>query len=241
MPDALFTEPRLARVYDAMEGRRADLTVYADMVDEFGARSVLDIGCGTGTFACLLAQRGHRVIGLDPARATLDEARAKPFADRVHWVHGDVTALPPLQVDLVTMTANVAQVFIDDDEWSSVLRACRAAVRPGGRVVFETRDPHRQAWREWNRETSHKRLAVAGVGEVESWVETLAVTGSLVSFRWTFLFEDGTALTSDTTLRFRGKAEVADALTAAGLELDDIRDAPDRPGREVVFVARRCG
>lgn len=241
MPDALFTEPRLARVYDAMEGRRADLTVYADMVDEFGARSVLDIGCGTGTFACLLAQRGHRVIGLDPARATLDEARAKPFADRVHWVHGDVTALPPLQVDLVTMTANVAQVFIDDDEWTSVLRACRAAVRPGGRVVFETRDPHRQAWREWNRETSHKRLAVAGVGEVESWVETLAVTGRLVSFRWTFRFEDGTALTSDTTLRFRGKAEVADALTAAGLELDDIRDAPDRPGREVVFVARRCG
>jgi hypothetical protein len=50
---------------------------------------------------------------------------------------------------------------------------------------------------------------------------------------------DGAVLTSDSTLRFRGRDELANSLAAAGLVVDDVRDAPDRPGREFVFVARR--
>ena len=50
--DAIFNDPRLVRVYDAIEGDRRDLETYLDVVDELGVRSVLDIGCGTGTFAC---------------------------------------------------------------------------------------------------------------------------------------------------------------------------------------------
>ncbi|MEJ7707650.1 MAG: class I SAM-dependent methyltransferase [Nocardioidaceae bacterium] len=65
---------------------------------------VLDVGCGTGTFALLLADRGLEVIGVDPAAGSLDVARAKPGAERVRWIHGDATALPPMQVDLATMT-----------------------------------------------------------------------------------------------------------------------------------------
>ena len=80
MADALFEDPRLARVYDPLDPDRDDLLVYAAIAAEFGARSVLDIGCGTGTFACLLAGRGLDVIGVDPAGASLDVARAKPGA-----------------------------------------------------------------------------------------------------------------------------------------------------------------
>jgi 2-polyprenyl-3-methyl-5-hydroxy-6-metoxy-1,4-benzoquinol methylase len=53
------------------------------MVAEFGSREVLDIGCGTGTFACLLAEQGYSVIGLESAVASLEIARRKPYADRV--------------------------------------------------------------------------------------------------------------------------------------------------------------
>jgi 2-polyprenyl-3-methyl-5-hydroxy-6-metoxy-1,4-benzoquinol methylase len=38
---------------------------------------VLDIGCGTGTFALMLAKRGLEVTGVDPAEASLDVARTK--------------------------------------------------------------------------------------------------------------------------------------------------------------------
>jgi|ERR1700683_467144 SAM-dependent methyltransferase len=240
MPDAIFEDPRLARIYDPLDPDRSDLDVYAAMATEFAARSVLDVGCGTGTFACLLAGRGLEVTGVDPAGASLDVARAKPGADAVRWLHGDATSLPPLRVDLATMTGNVAQVFLTDDEWAATLRGVHAALRPGGRLVFETRDPARRAWLGWTREQSFTRAEIPGTGVVQSWHELTDVSGNLVSFRSFTVFEaDGTALTSDSTLRFRERDEVAASLAETGFRLDEVRDAPDRPGREFVFIARR--
>lgn len=242
MADAHFSQPRLAALYDPLDPDRSDLEVYVAMAAEFGARSVLDIGCGTGTFACLLASRGLSVTGLDPALASLDIARTKPFGDRVRWVHGTVGALPPLRADLVTMTGNVAQVFLSDEDWNGVLAAARAALRPGGRLVFETRDPARRAWLEWGRPHSAVQAVVPGAGGVQTWSDVTGVSGEFVSFRTTFVFaSDGAVLTSDSTLRFRGRDEVLDSLAAAGFTAEEIRDAPDRPGLEFVFIASRPG
>jgi SAM-dependent methyltransferase len=149
--DPVFADRRLAGVYDTFEGERSDLELYAALVDEFGAGSVLDIGCGTGSLACLLAGRGVQVVGVDPAAASLEVARGMPHAERVRWLHGDAGALPPLQVDLATMTANVAQVFLTDEAWMATLRGVRAALRPGGRLAFESRRPERRAWQDRNR------------------------------------------------------------------------------------------
>jgi SAM-dependent methyltransferase len=238
--DPIFAERRLAEIYDPLDPDRSDLDAYAAMVHEVGVHSVVDIGCGTGTFACLLADQGLDVTAVDPAAASLEVARTKSGADRVRWVHGYAMDLPPLQVDLVTMTANVAQVFLTDEDWASTLLAAHAALRPGGRLVFETRDPTAKAWLEWNRERSHKRAIIPGVGEVETWVDVIDVSGDLVSFRWTFVFtSDGTRLTSDSTLRFRHRDEVTASLTAAGYLVGEVRQAPDRLGREMVFIAQR--
>jgi len=160
----------------------------------------------------------------------------------VRWIHGDATTLPPLQVDLVTMTGNVAQVFVTDAEWASTLRCARAALCRGGHLAFETRDPQQEAWRAWNRERTQARTDLPGAGVVESWAEVTDVSGNLVSFRWTFVFApDGAVLTSDSTLRFRSRDEITDSLLTAGFTVDEVRDAPDRPGRELVFVASRVG
>jgi SAM-dependent methyltransferase len=242
VPDAIFEHPRLAAIYDALDADRSDLDVYADVAGELGARRVLDVGCGTGTFALLLADRGLEVTALDPAESSLAVARAKPGAERVRWLHGDATELPAGQVDLVTMTGNVAQAIVEPSDWDATLRAVHDALRPKGYLVFETRDPAYRAWREWNRAASYAVTEIPGVGAVQSWVEVTDVSGPLVSFRWTWVFaSDGAVLTSDSTLRFRQRAEVEAALTEHGYSVDEVRDAPDRPGREFVFFARRLG
>ena len=240
MADLQFENPRLAEIYDPLDPDRSDLDVYAAIVDELAAHSVLDIGCGTGTLACLLARRGKEVIGVDPAAASLDVARNKPGADRVRWLHGDVSTLPPLRVDLAIMMGNVAQVFVTKEVWADTLKAVHIALRPGGWLVFESRDPIAKAWLEWNRHHSHTRSTIPEVGTVEAWVDVRSVQRDLVSFRSTFVFEsDGAVLTSNSTLRFQSRDELADSLIAANLALREIRDAPDRPGKEFVFIARR--
>ena len=240
MADAHFEVPRLAEIYDPLDPDRRDLDAYAAMAGEFGARTVLDIGCGTGTFACLLAGSGLEVTAADPAAASLEVARRKPGAGRVRWVHAEATALPRVQADLATMTGNVAQVFVTDEEWAAVLGAVHEALRPGGRLVFESRDPAQQAWLGWNRDQTYRRAVLPDAGPVRTWEDLTRVEGSLVSFRTTFVFaRDGAVLTSDSTLRFRARGELADSLTAAGLVVDEVRDAPDRPGLEFVFIARR--
>lgn len=241
MADAVFDEPRLAAIYDALDPDRSDLVAYLDMVEEFGARSVLDLGCGTGVFALLLADRGIRVIGVDPAGASLDVARAKPGAERVTWIHGDASDIPPsLTVDVVTMTANVAQVFLTDEGWQATLAAIRAALRPGGRLIFEMRDPVRRAWEEWTEELTRSTTDIPGVGRVTEWVQVTDVDGDLVRFESPNTFEsDGEVITSRSTLRFRSGATIETTLAASGFVVDEVRDAPDRPGRELVFVARR--
>ena len=151
---------------------------------------------GTGTLACLLAGRGTQVIAADPAAAaSLAVARRKPGANHVRWLHADAASLPPLQVDLVTMTGNVAQVFLTGREWAATLhRAARQALRREGRLVFESRDPARAAWREWNRDQTYRRVEHPG-RLVETWTDLTKVAGNLVSFRTTFAFgRDGAVL-----------------------------------------------
>ncbi|MDI1465681.1 class I SAM-dependent methyltransferase [Catellatospora sp. KI3] len=241
MPDALFAHPRLAAVYDAFDGDRADLDAYLRLVEGVGARHVLDLGCGTGSLAVLLAGRGIRVTAVDPAAASLAIARAKPGAEQVDWHHGDATSLPDTAADLALMTGNAAQVFRTDDDWHTALRGLHNALRPGGRLAFETRQPAYRAWEEWAAEPPVTVRDVPGIGAVEQRFELTGVALPYVSFRFTYTFPDGAVVGSDSTLRFRDRAEVEHSLAACGFELLDVRDAPDRPGREYVFLAARPG
>jgi len=240
VPDAIFEHPRLVAIYVALDPDRSDLDVYAALAEELGAREVLDVGCGTGTFALLLAARGLAVTGLDPAASSLAVARSKRGAEQVRWILGDSTSLPPMQVDLATMTGNVAQAITEAANWDATLFEVHQALRPGGHLVLETRDPAYQGWREWNRAESYRMTEVPDVGSVATWVEVTEVRGQLVRFRSTWVFaSDGQVLTSDSTLRFRDHDEIESSLRKNGFTVTDVRDAPDRPGRELVFIAQR--
>ena len=107
--------------------------------------------------------------------------------------------------------------------------------------MFETRRPERRGWEEWVADTAPVTLDVPGIGLVErAAFEVTEVSLPFVSFRYTYRFaSDGVVVTSDSTIRFRDRDEVESSLLASGYRVLDVRDAPDRPGREFVFVAQR--
>ena len=62
----------------------------------------------------------------------------------------------------------------------------------------------------------------------------------LVSCRYTYtVLADGAVIMSDSTLRFRSLDEVEASLAAHGYRLLNVRQAPDRPGRELVFISEK--
>jgi 2-polyprenyl-3-methyl-5-hydroxy-6-metoxy-1,4-benzoquinol methylase len=57
-PDATFSDPRQAVLYDVFNNDRSDLEAYVRIAEEVGAHRVVDVGCGTGSLAVRLAELG---------------------------------------------------------------------------------------------------------------------------------------------------------------------------------------
>lgn len=237
--DPVFSDACLAKIYDDFDGERRDLIPYVDMIKKLKAQNVIDFGCGTGSLALLLEQESIDVVGVDPAAAMIDVAKSKPRADKVQWIVGGADQLTANSVDVVVMTGNTAQAIVEPTLWDDTLKGIHSALRTNGHLVFETRNPDFQAWEEWNKETSFRSITIGGVGLVDGWVELIKVASPLVSFRWTYVFhKDNTTVTSDSTIRFRTVEELKRDLTKHGFVIEDIREAPDRPGKEHVVIAR---
>jgi hypothetical protein len=138
------------------------------------------------------------------------------------------------------MTGNVAQVFLTESEWARALQGIGTALRSRGYLVFETRRPGRRAREEWASDTGPVTRDVPGIGPVERRGEVTAVSLPFVSFRYTYTFlSDGALITSDSTLRLRSREELEASLAAQGYQVRDVREAPDRPGHEFVFITQR--
>jgi SAM-dependent methyltransferase len=228
-------------LYDTFDGDRADLPAYLRIARELAARTLLDVGCGTGSFTLLAAASGIRATGVDPAQASLDVARAKSGAENVTWHCGEVLTAPQIRVDLAVMTGNVAQVFPTDDDWLRTLRATHDRLTPGGHLVYETRRCDDRAWERWAEDTDEAMFTFTGIGPVRRRRQMLSIDLPWVSFRYTYSFPDGSQIPSDSTLRFRSDDENRQLLVEAGFRVDSMRDAPDRPGREHVYIACAAG
>jgi SAM-dependent methyltransferase len=240
---AEFNDPRLVVVYDAAFGWARDDDFFLSMAGEFGPAQVLDLGCGTGRLTLALAAAGHTVTGVDPARASLDAARRKPGAATVTWIEGTSAVLSEQPFGIAVMTSHVAQFLVTDEEWDRTLADIRRALVPGGRLVFDTRDPLDRAWDRWNPVDSRRRVALPDGGDVEMWTEVTAVRDGLVDFTIHYRFSDDTELASTATLRFRAEAEVRTSLQALGFAVEAVyggwgREPVGQGDGELLVVAK---
>ena len=131
--------------YDRIAAHFAATREYAwpeveQFVDEWGQdrRRALDLGCGNGRHAELLADHVDRVVGLDVSRGLLTEARTRA-AERdfsVDLVHGDAARLPFVDggFDLAVYVATLHHLQSRDARVASLSELARV-LTPEGRAV----------------------------------------------------------------------------------------------------------
>ena len=242
--DEHYVDPRLVALYDIENSRGVDTDFYLGLAVELDAHRILDLGCGTGALTCELATPGRQITGVDPAPAMLAVARRRPCTGQVQWVEGDACALGTPEADLLVMTGNVAQVFLDDAGWLATLAAIHAALRAGGYLAFESRNPEDRAWERWNRAATYEQFDSPN-GPMESWLELVRVGDGRVSFEGhnTFL-STGEVVVVKSELRFRSLRELTDALTSTGFSVEHVygdwkKGSLLSTSRVMIFVARR--
>ena len=243
MVDYLFSEPRLAELYDAFCVGREDFDFYLPLV--MSAKSVLDVGCGTGELLRLARQADHtgRLCGLDPAEAMLEQARKRRD---IEWVHGDLSSVDwDREFDLIVMTGHAFQVLVEDAQLRTSLAAIHSALTEDGRFVFETRNPSARGWEAWTPdnavEISHGGSVVLMAHQVET-----PVAGDVVSFTVTYTSPswDEPLWSVESTLRFLDTDSLSAFLSGAGLIVEEQFGDWDRhpltdTSPEIITVARR--
>src|SRR5699024_7052611 len=90
-----MTDSHASDLYDAVNTWGVDDEFFLTFASSDPAARVLDLGCGTGRVTLAVALAGCKVIGVDPNGPRLEAARTKPKAERVEWIEGDSTAIPP--------------------------------------------------------------------------------------------------------------------------------------------------
>ena len=93
--------------------------------------SALDVGTGTGHYACALASRGLRVIGVDSSEAMLNVARAKGAPVVWQWGEAESLVFSDNTFDLV-LSITALEFALDAPR---ALGEMFRVLRPGGRLV----------------------------------------------------------------------------------------------------------
>lgn len=124
-----FSELIFPRLLSALRAHRVAVT------------SMVDVACGTGTLAVLMAQRGWEVYGIDASEGMIRCASAKAVALRVPgavFLQHDMRSFRlPRQVGLATSFFDSLNHLLTNDDLLAAFRCVRDALVPGGWFIFD--------------------------------------------------------------------------------------------------------
>jgi SAM-dependent methyltransferase len=108
-------------------------------------RTLVDLGCGMGTFTIEAAGRGAAAFGVDPAPAAVHAAAAVAAAEgaqHARFIRADAAALPLRDASADVVLAADLTEHLDDVTLARILREAWRTLKPDGRLVLYTPDRH---------------------------------------------------------------------------------------------------
>lgn len=142
----------LAGSYDAMMTdasylKRADWLERLFRKSAIPVRSVLDLACGTGTMACLLAERGYQVIATDGSEEMLTQAMLKAAMLEECapvFLHQSMPKLRLLEpVDTAISTIDSLNYLTRERDIRETFKRVFRWLKPGGQFIFDVNTPYK--------------------------------------------------------------------------------------------------
>jgi SAM-dependent methyltransferase len=249
-----FYDPRLVAIYNTVCPLDGYEKYYIDLAKKLNARTIIDIGCGTGLLTIELAKLGYSMVGVEPSGLMLDVARNNSLDNRIKWIQGDALAIGEYNADLAIMTGHVAQFHIDDDYWLRALKSIHRALRKGGHIAFESRNPEVQSWAIGNKNKPPDGWFAPGfrkvvtdpvAGEITVWTEMIAINENRTIGDLHYLFtKTGEEVVSRGEMIFRSRDEITKSLEEAGFCIECVygnwdSSVANSESPEFIFIAKK--
>jgi SAM-dependent methyltransferase len=149
----IYLDTKYGYFYDLeLENFREDFAFYNKHMPE-NAKSILDLGCGTGRLGLALARAGYCVTGIDGSYSMLRTAVKKCEAmDReihVHFICMDMTRMAfDKYFDAIVVAHNTLSLITDMSTLKRCLSLCRQYMKKDGRFMMDVFAP----------DTRHRKL-----------------------------------------------------------------------------------
>jgi ubiquinone/menaquinone biosynthesis C-methylase UbiE len=131
------------REYEPLFDLTEDRTQVARLIDLLGLPAgarILDLACGQGRHAHLLAESGFDVDGYDLSRDLLKLAKKRGTGTRLRYTRGDMRSLPfrwRRRFDAVVNLFTSFGFFADPADDAKVIRECARVLKPGGVMIWQ--------------------------------------------------------------------------------------------------------
>ncbi|MDD3824946.1 MAG: methyltransferase domain-containing protein [Anaerolineae bacterium] len=225
------------------EGTDQEVAGVLALLDPRPGARILDLGCGQGRHAVILARLGYSVAGLDRSAVLLGRAReaAREATDKAAWVLGDMRFLPFGQEFDACVSLFTSFGYFDEAENEGVLRQICGILRPGGALFLDLPNRDRQAHGGELRPASSQRYGEATILE-ETHFDPVT-SRCTTTYTW---LEDGRAESITHSVRHYAAPEITAMLRRADLEplalYGDVDGSPYTAGsKRLIVVARKGG
>ena len=257
MTDAGVKEPpydNWADFYDITDTDRAPFIGFYRRLVTGRTRSLLELGCGTGTITTAMARElaraqlpGARVVGVDESPRMLDVARRR--GETIEWVLGDIRALPVSgPFDLIISCFNTLQHLLTDEDLALAFGEARRVIADDGFFAFDIYHPNAGYLSRRHRDHLARMVSTADGRQLEIREDTDYDRDSrVITIDWRLVEKRSCSPRLLTTTRYRMRQyfpdEIERLLTAAGLAVrerfGDFDLSPFTPAskRQVVVCA----
>ena len=136
MTDKMYNDAQIAELYDLCNTWGDDNDFYLSLATSGEKLKILDLGCGTGILSHAFAEKGHTVVGCDPAPAMLEIARKNDKNKKVEWVLSGAQEYK----STTTVLNNDKILQQNNKEWKNI------EPRSSGFVIQKLYHPHSSLW-----------------------------------------------------------------------------------------------